>query len=268
MSARRKATAWCSKIGDTDAPALQVAQGDRIAPPALAEHLVGRHAHALEAKLAGVDMALAELVLLAQDREAFALRRHEKGADAPPLLAGIGHGEDDHHVGLGALGDELLGAVDDPMVAVEPGRRLEVGRVGAGMRFGQTEPAEHLATGHGLEPALLLLLRAELEKRHADHRVLHGQHAGDAAVDGRNLLDHRAEIGMAGARAAPVLGHHHAEIAEPSHLGHRFARIFGLGFPCRDMRCHPVAGEGPRRFAEHLGLVGVDHQGSSAPSKL
>ena len=58
-----------------------------------------------------------------------------------PLLAGVrvGHREDDRDVGVLAAGDELLGAVQHPAVAVAARPRLDRGGVGAGLRLGQAE---------------------------------------------------------------------------------------------------------------------------------
>ena len=72
------------------------------------------------------------------------LHRHEQVGDA--LVLGrvrVGAGEQEAVVGVVALGGPHLLAVDDPLVAVEHGRRLQAGQVGA--RVGL---AEALAPAH------------------------------------------------------------------------------------------------------------------------
>ena len=51
-------------------------------------------------------------------------------------------GDDDVDVGDAAVGDEDLGAVEDPLVAVALGRRLQALHVGAGLRLGDGVGAE------------------------------------------------------------------------------------------------------------------------------
>jgi hypothetical protein len=71
----------------------------------------------------------------------------------------------DEEVGADAVGDEGLRAVDD-VTPVDLARRgPERGDVGAGAGFRDAERSDLLALDSGNEPALLLLLRAELPDR-------------------------------------------------------------------------------------------------------
>ena len=76
---------------------------------------------------------------------------------------GVGDRHDDPEGGpLGARREPLV-AVDDPLVAVAHRARPQRRRIGAGnLRLGHREERAHLARDERLEPALLLLLRAEV----------------------------------------------------------------------------------------------------------
>jgi hypothetical protein len=85
-----------------------------------AEHQIGGQFDILEDELGGVGGPLAELVLDSGYPKTGALGRHQKGADAPLALFGVGHGEDDRDLGILAGGDELGGVAQHPAVAVAP----------------------------------------------------------------------------------------------------------------------------------------------------
>src|SRR5690606_3757738 len=98
-----------------------------------------------------------------------------------------------------------LGAVDDPVAAVLLRIRLHVGRVGAAVRLGQAEAADHLAAGHGRQPALALLLAAVGVDRIHAQRALHRDEAADAAVAALQLLADQAVADRVQAGAAVLL---------------------------------------------------------------
>src|SRR5216117_1367965 len=93
---------------------------------------------------------------------------HQEAAD--PLLAA---GPDDRQVGDVAVRDPALGAIEDPVLAVTAGPGRHSGRIGAKLRFGQTEAADHLAGRHSRKPALLLLLRPVVMDGEHAKRTLH-----------------------------------------------------------------------------------------------
>jgi hypothetical protein len=113
--------------------------------PFLAEQVLGRDAAALEHDLRRVARVLAELLLEAGDGVAGRRGGHEEGADA--LLAGglVGDRHDDRDVAVLAAGDELLDAVEHVVAAVAPRGRAQAAGLGADVRLGQAERAEHVA---------------------------------------------------------------------------------------------------------------------------
>ena len=91
----------------------------------LADHVRVRHPHVGEEQLGGVGLVLADLVQLAAPLEARHAGLDGEQGDAPgPLLRGRARGHDDQ-VGGVAVGDERLGPVEDPVVAVAHRGRLQ-----------------------------------------------------------------------------------------------------------------------------------------------
>ena len=91
--------------------------------PALADEVGGGHAHAVEHRGAGRRAAHAHLVLEAADREAGPVGLDDERRDAARARrVRIGDGEDDVDVGDAGVRDPVLGAVDDPLVAVAAAR--------------------------------------------------------------------------------------------------------------------------------------------------
>ena len=107
-----------------------------------------------------------ELVLVGAVAIAGGAVGDQKGGDPLVLLLESTSREDeDATSAIGAVGDEVLGAVEDLVVAVLLGRRAHATRrryPAAGL--GQGEAAELLARGQGGQELLLLLLAAELER--------------------------------------------------------------------------------------------------------
>jgi hypothetical protein len=92
-----------------------------------------------------------------------ALLNHDRG-DRRPAAAGLardrGDGDAPRDVGAG-VGDEGLGAVDDPVAIIELRPRLAGARVGARLRLGQAEGPEPLASAEVGKVLPLLRLGAE-----------------------------------------------------------------------------------------------------------
>ena len=80
--------------------------------------MVLRHRAVLEHDLAVVHEAPAERLVAARHREARRVARHEEARGAlGHARPGLGRGVDDVELGVVAVGDELLAAVDHPLVA-------------------------------------------------------------------------------------------------------------------------------------------------------
>src|SRR5712691_12511670 len=75
----------------------------------------------------------------------------------------VGLGDDESPVAAGAARDEDLPAVDDEMVAVPLRDRRDPGDVAAGVRLGDRQGRDVLATDGGGQPFSFLLFGPELE---------------------------------------------------------------------------------------------------------
>ena len=167
----------------------------------------------------------------------------------------------DEEVGADAVGDEGLGAVDD-VAAVDPlGEGRDPGDVGAGAGLGDPQRADLLARDPGHQPALLLLLGAEVEdRRHRDRGV--GVEPGrDAAraARARQLLDPDRVVEVGPALAAVALGELEAEEAELGAAAVELAREFARRLPLVDVRRDLLADEAPDRLAQLL-VLGVERR--------
>ena len=80
--------------------------------PSLAEQVLLGNAAVVENKLAGGGAADAHLLFLLAEGEAGRPFLHDEGAGAARPLCGVGQGDDGVYLGLAAVGDELLGAVE------------------------------------------------------------------------------------------------------------------------------------------------------------
>jgi hypothetical protein len=201
-----------------------------------------------------------ELFLQPRHLPAGGIGRHDEGAD--PLLAGGGicDREDDRHVGRTARRDELLGAVEDPVVAVAPGARLDGCRIRSGRRLGQRESTQLLAPGERAQEGLFLPVGAEFQDRHAADRIVHAHDRRGRTVAGRDLLDGERVSDVIHARPVEFLGHQHAHEAELAHLANEFARELALLLACGGRRPQALARIGARGIADHLLRFGQFHR--------
>ena len=113
-----------------------------------------------------------------------------------------------------AGGDELLDAVQHEMVAVARGAGGDRRGVGTGVRLGQAEAAEHVATGERLQVFLLLFVAAVLHRDAAGQRVLHADDGRGGAIAGGDLLQHQHQAHVVHAGTVPFFGHGDAHGAE------------------------------------------------------
>ena len=247
--------------GDADAAAFEVGQGDAVTLALLAQAQRGRDTQVVEGQLAGVRGVLAELVLDPHHLVAGRVGGHDERADAALSGIRIGDREDDHHPRVAARSDELLGTVQHVVVTVAAGAGLQEARVGTGLRLGQGEGAEHRTLGQRTEEALLLLGAAELVDRHAADRVVHAHDGRAGAVASGDLLEGHGVGQVPGLRAAPFLGHQHAEEAEVGHLADRLGRETVLAVPVGGERFQPFLGELPRHVTDLDLFFAGNHRG-------
>ena len=248
---------------DGDPAVVQGLEELAEAPAARAQQVLLRHPAAGEGQAVGVGRVPAELVVGRLDGEARGAGRHQDRADlGAAVLAGAGAGGDgDDRGDVGArVGDERLGAVDDPLAGglVEPGAGAGGAGVRAGVGLGQAERRERAAGDQVGQPALLLLLGAEAEDRVDAQADAGAQGDADALVDPAELLDGHAEAGegvLVQPGAAVLLRGHQAEQPEVAHLRHELHREVVVAVPLLDVRADLVLGELPDGGAEVLVLL-------------
>jgi hypothetical protein len=133
-------------------------------------------------------------------------------------FAGIRRREDDHDVRDRRVGDEVLRAVEHPAATVLDGARALRLRVGASLRFGQRETADHLARRELGQPARALGVVALAEDRRAHQRALHRHRDRRRRAGARDLLQRDRVRQGVHPGAAPAFGDHRAKQSELAEL--------------------------------------------------
>ena len=257
---------------DRDAPLVEDRQELRVAAAPLAEQVLGRHAAVGERQLAGVGGVPADLGVLLRDREPRRARRHDDGRDL--LLAAVGRpgdrGDRDQPGDVGArVGDERLGAVDDPLAAVVGDRAVVVvppasepapGSVrpnapiiapersrGSHSRFCSSVPNRKI----GIAPSETPGLQRDRHRR----------------VDPGQLLQGDAQREVVAAHAAVLLGERQAEQPHLAHLADDVVGELVALVEVADGRRHDLLGELLDGLAQRLELVaeGAGGHGVSLP---
>src|SRR3972149_4553045 len=161
--------------------------------PRLSERVRRRHAAVRVADLAVVARRLPHHRHRPHDLEPRRIGGDDDLAHAPVGGAlRVRHAHDDGEGRAERAAGEPLVPVDHPVVAVPHGGRAERRRVGAGhLRFRHREAGAELAVDQRLQPALLLLQRAELPEnlRVAGVRRLRPEGAGREEAATQNLVD-------------------------------------------------------------------------------
>ena len=142
---------------------LEVRDDQVEAAALLAEQRVVSHRDVLERDLGGVGRVPAELLERPRGDALAGLDHEERQRPVAGLRPRPHRG--DVEVRAHAVGDERLGAVDDPAAVDALGARADGGDVGAGVGLGDRERRDLLAADRGREPALLLRLGAERRER-------------------------------------------------------------------------------------------------------
>ena len=179
--------------GDTDAPAVQHREHLLQPVASRADEIFGRDPHAVERHRARVGATPSHLGVGLSDRDALRIHRHEqhrKFRSAVITLAGSRKQDDGLRQPRTGIGDELFGAVDDPMIAVENRPGAQARRIGPCIRLGQAECAQHVAPRQWRQPFALDGLVGEVEDAGRRQRLV-GDVDRNAAVGGRVLFDHQ-----------------------------------------------------------------------------
>ena len=110
-------------------------------------------------------------------------------------VAGVGQQADP--VGLGAVGDPHLAAVDDVVVAVGARIGLDRGDVGAGAGLGHADAGHRVARDRGRQEFAAHLVGAEPRQRRRRHVGLHpDRHRHPAAIDRAEFFRHHQRIAV------------------------------------------------------------------------
>ena len=180
----------------------------------LAEQVLGGHLHVGEGQLRGVLGVETDLVEVAAALEARHPPLDDQQREAQRALVGVGAGHDDHQVGVNAVGDERLRAVEHPAaVLLLDGAGLDALQVAAGAGLGHGDRGDSSPEQNpGSHRCFCSSVRQPQQVGRDD--VVLQREAQPAVAAGRGLLgddDVVAEVGIAA--AAVLLGHGHAEEA-------------------------------------------------------
>ncbi len=130
--------------------------------------------------------------------------------------------EDDDEIGDVRMADEMLGAVDDPVVAVLAGKALHAAHVGAGIRLGHGERVELVALDRRQQVSFALLVVAG----HQDARRA-AEEDGEAHRAAAELAFDQREGRMVETGAAHLFGEIAAEEADFLALAGNILAQFG-----------------------------------------
>src|SRR6185312_8066165 len=146
-------------------------------------------------------------VQLAAPAEAVHAALHHQQADAVRARPRVGPRAHDHQVGLDAVGDERLGAVEHPVIAVADRRGAYALQVAARARLGHRDRADALPRRHRRQPAGLLLLGAQVHDVRDGDVVLQPEPGAERrrAHLGQLFHHHAAETEVLRAEAAELL---------------------------------------------------------------
>ncbi len=223
--------------------------------PPLTEEVGLGHAASAERQPVRVGRVPAHLPVRRHHGEAGRARGHDDRRDL--TRAGPGRHRDDRCDRRARVGDELLLAVDDPLVGrvVERRRRACAAGVAAGVGLGEAEPADAAPRAEIGQPLLSLVLGAELEDRvrpEADAGLDRDRHR---LVHAAELFEGDAERREVGTTAAVLGRKDQAEEAEVTHREHGVDRKLVRAIPGLDVRRDLGLGEVADDLPERLLLV-------------
>ncbi len=124
-----------SLASDTDTTSVEGLHGKTEAFAELTELTVLGDAAVFEDKFGSGRATDTHLLLFLSNREARVSLLDDESADTFGAKTLVGHSDDDEHVGVGAVGDENLAAIEHPVVAILDSHSLLTCGVGTGVRL-------------------------------------------------------------------------------------------------------------------------------------
>jgi hypothetical protein len=189
-------------------------------------------------------------VLELADREAGPVGLDDERAD-PARMAGVGVGDGEDHVEVrdAEVRDPVLGAVDDPRVAVAHRARAHAARVRAGVGLGEREGRGPLAAGAlGQEPLLELVAAEEPDRQRPE--LLDHEHERARGARLCDLLDRDVQHQRAGSGAAVLGLERQAEEVVLREQLAQVLRVFAFVVDLGRARRHPLGHDLADRVAE------------------
>ncbi|KAI3480412.1 hypothetical protein L1887_57426 [Cichorium endivia] len=215
--------------GEDHALVVQAAHQHLHAAVELAEDVLRRYLDVVEEQFAGVGTAHAQLVELVAAGEAFPVTLDDECGDAVRALVQVGLGVDHVGVGVRAVGDPGLAAVEDEMVAALFGAQLHRDHVGTGIRLAHGQGADMLAAdqlGQVLELLLVAAVAVDLVDAEVGVGAVGEGHRGRPAADFLHGHD-MGQVTQAGAAVFLADGH-----AEQAHVAELAPHVGGEQSPC------------------------------------
>ena len=203
---------------------------------------------------------LAHLLFQSRHDVAGRVRRHPEGADA--ALAGrlVGDGHDDGHVCILAAGNELLGAVDDVLIAVARGRGAQGRGIAARVRFCQAKRPQHGALRQRTQPLLLLRIVGVHHGDAAYGAIIHGNDGRRAAITGSDFFQHQSQRHVVEAGATERFRYGHAKGAQRGQFLQFFLGEMVFLVPAGRIGRQALARKTAQRFLDHR-LFFIEYHG-------
>ena len=199
----------------------------------VAESILDRDFHVIEEQLGSVGARLADLLEVSSTFEPGHSPFDDQERHSGVALCGIGLGGHDHQVAVDAVGDERLRPVQDVSVAVTSRGGGDAREVTARTWLGHGDRGDESSVGDSGQPALLLLVVADVgEVRRRDVVVQRDAVAGAADTgQGQFFAEDRVEAEVVASATAVFLGNGHANEAAGASLGIELARSDSFFLP-------------------------------------
>lgn len=165
-----------------------------------------RHAHVVEEELGGVALGLSDLVQFATTGEALHRRLDTEQTDPAGTGARRRARRHNDQIRRVAVGDEGLGSVEHPDVAVPHSGRLQRREIRPTTGLGHADSGDQLSGAEGRQPPLLLLLGAQIPQVRGHDVRVDAQTGGECCGDTGEFLAHdRVEAIVVGLRSAVLV---------------------------------------------------------------